>query len=57
MLTDIEKHYVQFIDLYKKADSLEQNSRASGTMHLPEVLSELNEIESLLCQGQKPVHH
>lgn len=57
MFTHIEKHYVQFIDLYKKADSLEQKSWASGTIHLPDVLSELNEINSLLCRGQKQVYH
>lgn len=52
LFTHITEHHVQALQLYNKADFLGGNLPTSGT-----ALSEFNEIECLLCEGQKLIQH
>jgi hypothetical protein len=57
LFTHITQNYAQAFGLYNKADVFGSKLPTAGTQSLSGALSEFNEIESLLSQGQKSQHH
>jgi hypothetical protein len=52
----ITEQYAQAVELYNKADWLGSRPSTAGAPSTSQVLNELNELESLLCEGQTLKH-